>query len=343
MNDIDIRVSGRAGRITLNRAQALNALTPEMGRAIEIAIDNWANDDRVEIVIIDAAGERAFCSGGDIAEIYRTLKAKDYSFARNFWADEYRLNAKIFNFPKPYAAFMQGFTMGGGVGISCHGSHRVVGDTSQIAMPECGIGLVPDVGGSLILSQSPGRLGEYLGTTGRRMGPADAILAGFADYYIPEAEWPKLIAAIETSGDPIEIDRCTRQAPEGKLAKMQDSIDACFAGETAGDILRALRHDGSDFARSAQEALSRQCPLSVACCVEIIHRVRGSDRIERALDQEFRFVWHAAEEHDFIEGIRAAIIDKDRKPRWRHAAIDEVSATEVSRMLMPLGRNALKL
>jgi enoyl-CoA hydratase len=141
--------------------------------------------------VIDAAGDKAFCAGGDIAEMYATGTAGDFDYGRRFWADEYRMNAKLFNFPKPVVTFLQGFTMGGGVGVGCHGSHRIVGDSSQIAMPECGIGLVPDVGGSLILARAPGRLGEYLGTTAARMGPGDAIHAGFADYYIPEDAGPR--------------------------------------------------------------------------------------------------------------------------------------------------------
>ncbi|MGB5558379.1 MAG: enoyl-CoA hydratase/isomerase family protein [Paracoccaceae bacterium] len=341
--DIHIRKVGRAGRITLNRPQALNALTYPMCLAIEKALDAWAADDEVALVVVDAAGEKAFCAGGDIVEMYETAQAGNYGYGRKFWADEYRLNAKIFNFPKPYAAFMQGFTMGGGVGISCHGSHRVVGDSSRIAMPECGIGLVPDVGGSLLLSRAPGRLGEYLGTTGTRMGPGDAILAEFADYYIPEPAWPGVIAELETTGNLAAIHHAAKAAPEGNLAGLRRPIDGCFGGETSGDILRALRTDGSDFAQSAITALERQSPLSVACTVEMIHRIRGADSIERALDLEYRFVWRSAEDGDFIEGIRAAIIDKDRNPKWRHRGIEDVSAVEVSRMLMPLGPNALKL
>ena len=190
MSDILIRKIGRAGRITLNRPDALNALTYAMIHDIEAALDAWRDDDEVALVVIDAAGEKAFSAGGDIAEMYRTGTAGDFAYGRTFWADEYRVNAKIAEYPKPYVAFMQGFTMGGGVGVSCHGSHRVVGESSRIAMPECGIGLIPDVGGSFLLARAPGRLGEYLGTTGTRMGPGDAIFAGFADLFIPEAAGP---------------------------------------------------------------------------------------------------------------------------------------------------------
>ncbi|MCE8455287.1 enoyl-CoA hydratase/isomerase family protein, partial [Rhodovulum sulfidophilum] len=192
MSEIDIRKQGRIGRITLTRPKALNALSYEMSLAIEAALDAWAPDPEVGMILIDAEGDKAFCAGGDIAVMYETGTRGDYAYGQKFWRDEYRMNAKLFEFPKPVVSLMQGFVMGGGVGVGCHGSHRVVGESSQVAMPECGIGLVPDVGGSLILARAPGRMGEYLGVTGRRMGPADAIYAGFADYFLPEAEWPAL-------------------------------------------------------------------------------------------------------------------------------------------------------
>ena len=342
-DDILIRKRGRAGRITLNRPRALNAVTYDMCLAIERALDGWRDDPEVALVVIDAAGEKAFSAGGDIAEMYRTASRGDYDYGRRFWADEYRMNAKIANYPKPYIAFMQGFTMGGGVGVSCHGSHRIVGESSRIAMPECGIGLVPDVGGSLLLARAPGRLGEYLGTTGSRMGPGDAIYAGFADHYIPEARWPALIAALEETGEPALIGAATREAPESPLKAQQAKADHFFAGETIADIAHALEHAGGDFAEATLKTLRRQCPLSLACAIQIIHRVRGLGSIEAALEQEYRFTYRSAEMGDFVEGIRAAIIDKDRNPRWQHAAIEDVTEPDVSAMLMPLGENALKL
>ncbi len=342
-DEIQIRKAGQSGRITLNRPEALNALTYDMCLKTEAALNDWAEDDDVRLVIIDAKGEKAFCAGGDIAEMYATAKAGNYGYGRKFWADEYRLNAAIFNYPKPYIAFMQGFTMGGGVGVSCLGSHRVVGASSRIAMPECSIGLIPDVGGSLLLSRAPGHLGEYLGTTGTRMGPGDAILAGFADHYIPEADWPELIRTLERTGDTATLEQAARTTPEASLEGSIDLIERHFAGGTAIDILTALRAAGSGFAQDAIDQLSRQSPLSVACAVEVIHRVRGASSIEPALAQEFRFVWRAAEHGDFIEGIRAAIIDKDRRPVWRHGGLGDVTDAEVETMLGPLGENELKL
>lgn len=341
MSDIAIRKAGRAGRITLNRPEALNALTYQMCLDIEAALDAWRDDDDVALVIIDGAGDRAFCAGGDIAEMYRTGMAGNYGYGRRFWRDEYRLNAKIFEFPKPYVAFMQGFTMGGGVGVSCHGSHRVVGDTSQIAMPECAIGLLPDVGGTLILSRAPGRMGEYLGTTGHRMGPGDAILAGFADYYIPEAAWPDLVAGLETDGDHTRIDAAAAPVPKAPLSGMRGDIDRVFTGATLGDVVRALEAEKTDFATATLKALSRGSPLAMACAHEAVGRVRGATGIRRALEMEYRFTFRAGAQSDFLEGIRAAIIDKDRNPRWRHKGPAAVPPLDVTSMLMPLGTDTL--
>nr|WP_299297565.1 3-hydroxyisobutyrate dehydrogenase [uncultured Tateyamaria sp.] len=343
MTDISIRVSGRAGRITLQRPHALNAMTYEMCLAIEGALDRWATDDAVQVVVLDAEGDRAFCSGGDIAELYDTGTKGDYAYGQKFWADEYRLNHKIFHYPKPVVSFLQGFTMGGGVGIGCHGSHRIVGDTSQIAMPECGIGLVPDVGGSLMLALAPGRLGEYLGTTAARMNAGDAIFAGFADHYIAEGHWPALIETLEQTGDVACVtDAATAPAP-GPLQDAMPDIDRHFHGASLSDIQTTLRADDSDFARDTLKRMGRNSPLSMACAIETLHRLRGpSLTLEKALDLEYRFTARAMEHGDFLEGIRAAIIDKDRSPKWQFAEGD-VPATAISKMLMPLGKMTLKL
>lgn len=337
MSDIFIRIEGRAGRITLQRPEALNALTYDMVLAIETALDGWRDAD-IDLVLLDAEGERAFCSGGDIADMYASGQKGDLDYGRQFWRDEYRLNAKIFEYPKPVVSFLQGFTMGGGVGVGCHGSLRIVGDSSQIAMPECGIGLVPDVGGSLMLALAPGRLGEYLGTTATRMGPADAIFAGFADAYVPEAGWPVLKSRMVKTG---EVPQLATDAPAGDLQALQPEIDRHFAGETLGDIVRSLKTDDGDFAQRALKALNRNAPLAMACTIEIVRRLRSANSIRQALDQEFRYTYRAVDQGDFIEGIRAAIIDRDRNPVWAHDGPEAVTEMEVSQMLRPLGEDAL--
>jgi enoyl-CoA hydratase/carnithine racemase len=335
-DDILIRIEGRAGRITLNRPAALNALTYDMCMAIDAALRQWCVDPAVDLVLFDATGPRAFCSGGDIAEMYATGTAGDYGYGRRFWRDEYRMNARLFEFPKPTVSFLQGFTMGGGVGVGCHAGLRIVGDTAQIAMPECGIGLIPDVGGSMMLARAPGRLGEYLGCTGARMGAADAILAGFADRYQPESEWEAAKAAMIATG---RADLPDLPPPPGKLAALQPQIDHHFGGETLGDILRSLRADPGEFAQDTLRILSRNAPLSMACTIELLHRLGDAPDIRTALSQEYRFTFRAMEQADFLEGIRAAIIDKDRNPNWRHKG--DVPAVDVSRLLMPLGPDTL--
>ncbi|WP_254432873.1 enoyl-CoA hydratase/isomerase family protein [Ruegeria arenilitoris] len=339
MSDIDIRTTGRAGRITLTRPKALNALSYEMCMAIDTALRNWREDDEVDLVILDAEGEKAFCAGGDIAELYTTGTKGDYAYGQKFWRDEYRLNAMIFEYPKPVVSFLQGFTMGGGVGIGCHGTHRIVGESSKIAMPECSIGLVPDVGGSLLLALAPGRLGEYLGVTGARMGPGDAIYAGFADHFIPQKQWPDMIEMLEASGQADLLAEHAAPAPDRTLP--QDDIDRFFGGETLGDVLTDLRNGDTEFTRGALEAMGRNSPLSMACAIEMLHRLRGPAlTMRKALELEYRFTFRSMEHGDFLEGIRAQIIDKDRNPEWQFADMN-VPAAAVSRMLMPLGADTL--
>ncbi len=341
MSDIDIRKEGRAGRITLTRAKALNAMSYKMCLAIEDALDAWHDDPEVALVVIDAEGDKAFCAGGDIAELYETGTKGNYEYGRRFWRDEYRLDAKIAEYPKPYVSFLQGFTMGGGVGIGCHGSHRVVCESSQIAMPECSIGLVPDVGGSFLLAGAPGRMGEYLGTTGTRMGPADAIQAGFADTFIPRDAWPDLIAELAETGDPAGLASAAEIPPEGHLDEIHARINAHFGGETLGDIVASLRAEDSDFADETLKKLGRNSPLSMACTVELVHRVRDAGAgIRHALELEYRFTHRALDKGDFLEGIRAQIIDKDRTPKWQHG-LDNPPVSQTEDMLAPLGARAL--
>ncbi len=335
--DIDIRIEGRAGRITLNRPQALNAATYQMCRAIDAALVAWASDDAVALVMIDAVGARAFCSGGDIQEMYDTGTAGDFDYGRRFWADEYRMNARMFGFPKPVVTFLQGYTMGGGVGIGCHGSHRIVCESSKIAMPECGIGLVPDVGGTLLLARAPGRLGEYLGVTAARMGPGDAVHAGFADYFVPEAGWNDLKTSLIASGDWEAVDRAAQTPPDSAMAARQNEIDSLFGGETLRDVMNMLVHRESDVAREALGMIAKNSPLAMACALELVHRARLRDDIVAALRNEYRFTFRAMEHGDFLEGIRAAIIDKDRQPAWRHDGPMDVPAVAVANMLRPLG------
>lgn len=340
MTDIFTRIEGRAGRITLNRPDALNALTWEMCRAIEAALEDWAEAD-IDLLIIDAVGEKAFCAGGDIQDMYDSGLRGDLEYGRTFWRDEYRMNAKLFEFPKPVVTFLQGFTMGGGVGVGCHGSHRIVCDSSQIALPECAIGLLPDVGSTLLLARAPGRLGEFLGVTGYRMSAGDAIHAEFADYFIPYDEWDTLKSSLISTGDVSLIDAAAKPAPESTLVSWQADIDAVFGGETLGDIMRAMPDAPSDALTFAQKAIAKNAPLAMSVAVAATHRVRMRDDIRYALDQEYRFTHRAVAQGDFIEGIRAALIDRDKSPKWAHDSWEDVRANDVLQMTLPLGQDAL--
>ncbi|WP_163850287.1 enoyl-CoA hydratase/isomerase family protein [Pseudooceanicola aestuarii] len=336
MSELTIRIQGRAGRITLTRPSALNALTHDMALQIETALNDWAGDPAVALVLIDAQGDRAFCAGGDIQRLYETGRAGDLSYGREFWRDEYRLNALIAGYGKPVASFLNGFVMGGGVGIGCHASHRVVEDSTRIAMPEVGIGLVPDVGGSLLLARAPGRLGEYLGLTAGRMGPGDAIHAGFADFYVPQDKWNDIKNLVCEAGAMDELVAAAKPPPDAALAARGPEIDRLFAAADLPGIVTALQAEGTEFADKALTLLSRNCPLSMACTLAMLPRLRGAEvTISDALALEYRFTSRAMADGDFIEGIRAAIIDRDRAPRWSHG-LHDVSDTKVAAMLAPL-------
>jgi enoyl-CoA hydratase len=325
LNDLNIRKSGRAGRITFTRPKALNALSHQMALALRRALDDWRDDADVALVIVDAEGDRAFCAGGDIAAVYQAGRDGDHRIGRDFFRDEYLMNAAIADYPKPIAAFMQGFVMGGGVGVGGHASHRIVGDSTQIAMPESGIGLIPDVGGTWLLARAPGRLGEYLALTGTRMGPGDAIHAGFADAYLPEAEWPALIATLEQTGDVSAIRG--RTPPPAPLASRD--LNAFGKDDFAG-IIAALEAAGDD---EALRPIRRNSPLSMAAGLAMVRAARNDARMQESLAREYRFTHRATEMGDFLEGVRAQIIDKDRNPQWSADA----SPAHVAAMLAPLG------
>ena len=329
MDDLHIRRDRKAGRITFTRPQALNALSHDMALAIHAALDGWRDDPAVALVIIDAEGDRAFCAGGDIAAVYHGGKAGDHGIGQRFFADEYRMNAAIRDYPKPIAAFMQGFVMGGGVGVGGHAGHRVVGDTTQIAMPESGIGLIPDVGGTWLLARAPGRIGEYLGLTGARMGAGDAIHAGFADLYLPESEWEGAKDRLAETGDISGLKG--RTPPPAPLAATDLSA---FGARSVADIRAALEKAGDT---ASLKAIARNSPLSMAATLAMVRAARGDRRMQESLSREYRFTHRATAEGDFIEGVRAQIIDKDRTPNWSQPG----DAAKVDAMLADLGAEEL--
>lgn len=331
-SDVHVRVEGGVGRITLTRPQALNAVNQPIVDAMTEALLGWQDDEAIRLVLIDAEGGKAFSAGGDLAFVYRHGKAGDIDTPNRFWRDEYRLNALIARYPKPYVAIMDGIVMGGGVGISAHGSHRVVTDNSMVAMPECAVGLVTDVGGSWLLAQAPGHMGEYLGLTGTRMKGEDAIHAGFADIYVHRQRLDDLKAALVEAADVSALDRFAEAPPPSALAARQQDIDRIFSAAELANILERLRADGCDWAMTSLAAIEKGSPLSALMILSVI---REASSMETALRNEYRFVSRVLEHGDFLEGIRAIVIDKDRNPSWRHGDISAVPEDLVATMRSP--------
>ncbi len=339
MSDVSIRREARAGRITLTRPKALNALDAGMVRAIAPAFERFMADPEISVVVIDAEGPRAFCAGGDLRELFDLAQAGRTDTANGFWAQEYRLNRRIAQSPKPVVALMQGLVMGGGVGLGCHARHRIVGETTRIALPECAIGLVPDVGSTDLLARAPGQMGEFLGLTGYRMGPGDAIGLGFADRYVLEADWPELIARLARAGDPGGIiDAVARIAPAPAFDAFAKEVDAAFGASDLVGLIGLL--ETSDWGRGVRDLLSGRSPLSMDCTLRLVRAARAGPGVAEALRREHRFTRRSIEAGELLEGIRAAVIDKDQRPKWRHAP-NAVPEEAVAAMLAPLGDDEL--
>ncbi len=305
-----------------------------MALAMDAALAGWAADPGVSAVVLAGAGERGLCAGGDIVPLYHSARG-DGAEGRRFFFDEYRLNARIGSYPKPYVALMDGFVMGGGVGVSAHGSVRIVTETSKIAMPEVGIGFIPDVGGSYLLSRAPGGLGLHAGLTGAPFGAADAIAMGFADHYVPQAQLPALVAAIIAEGIEAAVTAFAAPPPPGTLVAQRDWIDPCYTGESLADILAALRAHPEPAAQQAAELIAGRSPIAVSVALAAIRRAATLASLQQVLVQEYRISCAALGSHDFIEGIRAVVIDKDRDPHWSPATLDAVTAADIEAYFAP--------
>lgn len=334
---------GRLGVITLNRPRAVNALTAGMAAAMLEQLTKWADDDGVATVLVRGAGERGLCAGGDIVAIYDDMLAGGHVTA-DFWRVEYQLNALISGYPKPYVAFMDGLVLGGGVGISAHGSVRVVTERTRTGMPETTIGFVPDVGGTLLLSRSPGESGTYAALTGAHLSGADALFLGLADHFVASGNLPALAAALESETAEAAVGRFTEKPPASALAGKRDWIDACYSSDDAEEILRRLRAFGDDAGEAAEAAdtIETKSPTAVKVALESLRRARGLT-LEEALEQEYRVGLRFLAGPDFREGIRAQVVDKDRNPQWKPATLHEVSAADVETFFEPLGERELNL
>ena len=328
-HNLIVRKQGLAGWITLNRPDALNALSHDMVNGIAQALDAWRNEDDVKVILIDGAGDRSFCAGGDVKEIYQAGNKGQHDRVKDFLATEYRLNAELAEYPIPIVSFLHGIVMGGGVGIGCHVSHRVIDTDARVAMPECRIGLVPDVGGSLLLANAPGRLGEYMALCGTALSADEAVSAGFADHLIAKSEWDDLKRQICVSGDP-DIVAGVSDTPAPLPGVWMRQIDAVFGGETVEDILAAS--SDTDFI----DALQQGSPISLSVTLDLIRRAREFSNIREALEHEFRFMARATEGADGLEGIRAVVIDRDNKPAWRYSAAQDVASELIGHLTSPL-------
>lgn len=329
---------GAAGLVTLNRPQALNAVTHGMVRALRAKLDEWRDDPAVTRVVVTAAGERAFSAGGDLRHIYDLGRAGRFDEALEFWRDEYALNTVIKRYPKPYVALIDGIVMGGGVGISIHGSHRVAGDRYQFAMPEVGIGFFPDVGATWFLPRMPGALGAYCGLTAERLRAEDAVAAGVATHRVRSARLADLREGL-CGTVPVDalIAAFAEPAAEGPVMAMRDTIDRHFAAHTVEDIVAGLESDRAAPAQAMAGAIRGKAPRSLKIALAQVQggRVWSFDDCMRA---EFRIVSRVVQGEDFYEGVRAVIIDKDNAPRWRPDQLSQVAPAEVERHFAPLAR-----
>lgn len=335
MSKIHCRKEHTTGRITLTRPEALNALSHAMCAELEQALLAWQHDESVTQILIDAEGEKAFCSGGDIASLYHLGIAGKFDEVNAFWREEYRLNSLIHHYPKPYIAFLQGYVMGGGVGISCHGSHRIVSESTKMAMPECAIGLVPDVGGSYLLAKAPGYSGHLLGITGYRMNAADSLWAGFADMFIAQTKWQEAKTALIEQGTPDVLDSYAEDAGASALAGWQEDAETLFSDFDPDSLPAKTEGRSDDLARSITKALSANAPLSMMAVDKMLDRLGPDCSFEQALDMEYRFTSRAMQQAEFIEGTRAMLIDKDRQPDWRFKTASAVPAGLVDELLAP--------
>ena len=343
--DTEVRVERRgcAGFLILNRIAALNALTLKMVREISAALDEFERDSRVARVVVCGAGERAFCAGGDIRWLYERGRAGDYAAQSAFFREEYTLNTRIKRYPKPYVALIDGIVMGGGVGVSLHGSHRVATQRATFAMPEVGIGFFPDVGATYALPRAPHRIGVAMAATGLRANGADMAALGFATAYVESAALPALTLALERPGDADAlIAEFACRPPPSELLAQAATIDKAFAQADAGSIAAALTADGSDFSRRLVEMLATKSPTSLAIALRQM-QVGENLLFEEAMRVEFRIVTRICRGHDFYEGVRAAIVEKDNRPLWRPAAGEKIAPSEIDPYFAPLGADELTL
>jgi enoyl-CoA hydratase len=333
--DILTRVDNGIGYLTLNRPKAINSLNQPMVTGLRAVLTEWEQDSAISAVVLSGAGERGLCAGGDVVAIYHSARA-DGSEARRFWYDEYLMNAQIGRFPKTYVALMDGIVMGGGVGVGAHANTRVVTDTSKVAMPEVGIGFIPDVGGAYLLSRAPGLLGLHAALTGAPFSGADAIALGFADHFVPHDRVDSLRHAIAEDGPEQAIATHAVEPPASNLAAQRDWIDECYAGDTVAEIVAALRGHDAGPANDAADLIATRSPIALSVTLEAVRRAAKLDTLEDVLAQDYRVSSASLRSHDLVEGIRAQLVDKDRNPKWSPASLAQVTPAQVESYFAPV-------
>ncbi len=324
--------NGRALTITLNRPAALNALNRPMCDLIQRALYDSIGDANVSVVIIEGAGDRAFCAGGDVVGLYHLGRAGSADFER-FFFDEYRMNQTIAVYPDDYVALLDGVTMGGGVGLSIHGRYRVATERTLFAMPETGIGLIPDVGGTHALPRLPGFIGTWLALTGARIKAADCVYAGIATHYIPSERLPLLRELLANAEEPVDQILATLDAPAGEttLEALRDAIDYHFSHDSVEAIMESLA-GGDDWALAQRAIIAKMSPTSLKLSLAGLRMGRHAS-IEEALQNEYRMVCAIKHHHDFFEGVRAQLVDKDKSPKWSPATLAEIDDAMVESYL----------
>jgi enoyl-CoA hydratase len=333
-DEILSRVADGVGFVTLNRPKAINSLNQGMVNELSAVLAGWEQDAAVGVVVLSGAGERGLCAGGDVVAIYHSARA-DGVAARRFWHDEYLLNAQIGRFAKPYVSLMDGIVMGGGVGVGSHASTRVVTDTTKMAMPEVGIGFIPDVGGTYLLSRAPGSLGLHVALTGAPFSGADAIALGFADHYVPHDKLDQFSGAIVGEGLERALAEHAVEPPPSDLVTQREWIDDCYAGDTVFDIVAALRGHDAGPANDAANVIATRSPIALSVTLASVRRAGKLSTLEDVLTQEYRVSCASLRSHDLVEGIRAQLVDKDRNPSWSPTSLAEVSAADVDAYFTP--------
>lgn len=332
---------GRLGLVTLNRPRAINALTHRMVQLIRPTLARWANDDSVATVAIVGTGDRGLCAGGDIVSLYNDAISGDGAASAEFWFDEYHLNSEIARFAKPIVAVQDGIVLGGGIGISAHASHRVVTERGRLGLPEVGIGFVPDVGATWLLSHAPGEIGTFLALTAASVGAADAIEAGLSDVHIRSENIASLLTALTTTDAGEAVLLLAEDPGEAPLRAARSWIEAAFAAGSVTEVISRLRTTGIAEADAAATAIAAKSPTALAVTRESLRRAAQLSSLEEVLDQEYRVSLRMLKAHDFTEGVRAQVIDKDRNPRWEPAG--DVDAADIRAFFEPLDDRELGL